>query len=51
MIATLLVVLGLMLALIEGFQPWQRPWSRPNLGWLAIASYLASVLVGAALRT
>jgi len=41
----ILLVAGFVLALIESFQPWQRPWPRPHLGWLAVAlGFLAFIL-------
>jgi threonine/homoserine efflux transporter RhtA len=44
--ALILVVAALILALIEAFEPWQRPWVRPHLGWLAMAAYFGSLLAG-----
>lgn len=46
MAATILVVAALILALIEAFEPWQRPWVRPHLGWLALACFFGSLLAG-----
>jgi hypothetical protein len=40
MLGLILLIAAFVLALIEAFQPWQRPWGRPHLGWLAIALWL-----------
>jgi len=48
MVGLILLIAAFILALIEAFQPWQRPWGRPHLGWLAIALWLLSLILGTA---
>jgi hypothetical protein len=51
MITTIMLVFAFVLALIEAVQPWQRPWPRPHLGWLALAVYFfGQLLVTAGVR-
>lgn len=45
MVHLILLVLAFVLALIEAFRPWISPW-RPHLGWLALATYLLSLILG-----
>jgi len=48
MIGMILLVAAFILALIEAFQPWVRPWPRPHLGWLALALYFLAQVLGTA---
>jgi hypothetical protein len=46
----ILLVLAFVLALIQSFRPWTTPWPVPHLGWLSIALYLLTLILGAGLR-
>ena len=43
----ILLVFAFVLSLIEAFQPWQRPWPRPHLGWLALAVFFLQLILTA----
>lgn len=45
-IGTILLVFAFVLALIEAFQPWTRPFPRPHLGWLAVALWFLALILG-----
>jgi hypothetical protein len=48
MISLILLIFAFVLSLIEAFQPWLRPWSRPHLGWLAVALWFLSLILSQA---
>lgn len=48
MLGMILLVFAFVLAVLEALRPWQRPFPLPHLGWLAIALYLLTVILGGA---
>lgn len=47
MLVLILLIFAFVLALLEALRPWQRPWAMPpHLGWLAVALYLLTLILG-----
>ena len=46
MLGIILIVAAFILALIEAFAPYIGSWTRPHLGWLALALYFLSIALG-----
>jgi len=46
MVGTILIVAAFILALIESFAPYIGSWTRPHLGWLALALYFLALVLG-----
>lgn len=47
MAALLLLCFALVFAVIAAlFEPFARPWGRVHWGWLAVACFIGSLLVG-----
>lgn len=46
MLALILLIFAFVLAVIEAFRGWGPPWSIPHLGWLAVALYLLTLILG-----
>jgi hypothetical protein len=46
MIGLILLVAAFVLALIEAFRYWAKPWPAfPHLGWLAVALWFLSLIL------
>jgi hypothetical protein len=48
MVGMILLIFAFVLALIQSFRPWTQPYPIPHLGWLAVALYLLSLILGGA---
>jgi hypothetical protein len=47
MLNLVLLIFAFVLALIQAFRPWTTPFPVPHLGWLAIALFLLTHILGA----
>ncbi|HEY2538211.1 MAG TPA: hypothetical protein VGI28_01735 [Stellaceae bacterium] len=48
MISLILLIFAFVLAICQAFRPWTQPWPIPHLGWLAVALYLLTLILGGA---
>ena len=46
MLGTILIVAAFVLALLEAIGPYIGTWTRPHLGWLALAAYFLALVIG-----
>lgn len=46
MLNLILLVFAFVLAVLASVTPWSRPWWPPHLGWLAVAIYFLSIILG-----
>lgn len=50
MLSLILLIFAFVLAVLAACRPWLSSWPAPHLGWVAIALYLLTLILGGAGR-
>jgi len=46
MLVLILLIFAIVLCVVQAFRPWTQPFPIPHLGWLGIALYLLTLILG-----